>query len=549
MSNICDSLLTFPRSLMFEKMSSFLSRIRSRALSQSTIKSDSVHSICTIEPVTPTLSPLPSALVSPTSNDTVSIVDRKILADTTGPFSLRSMDDTGLPTPMHGLSLPPRPKRSTLTKINNDEFEDTPGLRSPQLSLMTQSSQIFSWSGDVVAPNYIQSPRQDVSPSSKSELEQSYGSSLQSTFGRYSDQLTPPPSQSKSKYRPTRISQQSERSSSPHASLVYRSSQSLRSSESPSNLSSNKTDTHSKPSCHAFSSQEIDHPTKTPSHSSHSEPSSRVDSVFATPVSHVFAPESPRTFGHPSPSPMQVRSRDRHRSSASPSPPPPLPPLKHPELVQSLASRSRKNAHLRQDENNPPQVGPWHVHLYAKTLPTRLRRKTESDIRKAGTTSKKNTFGRPLNNFTSITSAQRIFKENTETLQQRSASSEPSKTRPRSKSDPVTRRPSAHWCAQQAIAGVTSNDPGLYGWPAEVSREILKLSLGEDVLVKLGDAGPRSDELSANTVQRGGNVPTGLIRDSLSRGGPPCLQSSLIPSSPPLRVTLQSPILLQGMCL
>lgn len=516
-------------------MPPLFSRIRKRALSQSTITSDcTLHPISTFEAVTPTvLTPVSQSIMTSASYETGSIVSRKILSDISGLFDSNSADIPGTHSPMRGLR-PPRSRRSTLTNFITKDARDSLGEEnSVDFPSAVQDSQVLPWNEEDVAES--RSPRQGRSLSTRRCHETVSENTPWSTFGWHNEQLTPPPSQRKGTGYAARTSP------------TNRSPEHPRSSESPRTRSSSNTDTHANSSPQdtvSFRSQaDTIQSSKTPSQTDHSEHSSFVQSIYATPATHVFGSESPCTFGYPSPSSVRSGSRDRRRPSASPSPPPPLPPLNHPELILSLASRSRSrsNVHTAQDENTPPQVDSFGRNLNIRPSASRRSKGKTKDIRQARMLSVRYTFGRSAVKTISLPSAQRIPRESTETLQIRSRN--PSKTRPRSKSDPTTRRSSAYWCAERAAAGVNAHIPGLYGWPAEVSREILKLSLGEHAVVKSRNGGLRSHKRPAITVQRGGNVPAGLICDSLSCGGPPCL---LVPSSPSTPVTLQPPILLQS---
>ena len=165
--------------------------------------------------------------------------------------------------------------------------------------------------------------------------------------------------------------------------------------------------------------------------------------------------ESPRTFGHPTP-PHSTHTFGRHESPA-----PPLPSLNHPELI--LDARGLKLA----------------------------------------------TFGRPYESPNSATAIHHVDGSPGTPKESASGSSARRKptTRKRSKTDSVdSRRSSAEWSSVQATEGVLTNSNS---WQAQVSRELLRLSLrGPTALLRGEDPGNSRDvshvpatrlELSAET--------------------------------------------------
>ena len=111
------------------------------------------------------------------------------------------------------------------------------------------------------------------------------------------------------------------------------------------------------------------------------------------------------------------------------------------------------------------------------------------------------------------------------------------KLRRRQSSSKSSRRSSADWNARQATAGVSSGSISEYGWPAQVSREIIRLSLGEPATAptknKVTGRRPSRDSANADIAQRGHNVPR-----SSQVAGRPC---------PPLFSTNSSPSNLEGL--
>ncbi|KAG2153084.1 uncharacterized protein EDB93DRAFT_1045448, partial [Suillus bovinus] len=163
--------------------------------------------------------------------------------------------------------------------------------------------------------------------------------------------------------------------------------------------------------------------------------------------------DSPGTFGHPTP---------ENRSTftfAYPSPPPPLPPLNHPALSSCLKDKNVNNI--------TPTVG------FADRSNSFPKRSSliPSGIADDFFASLSMKFGRSVRHSASLPEVQDIFP----------SSSEEQPARVRTMSDKLEARPrrrnSASWSAQQATEGVNSSSNT--AWPAEVSREMLRLSLGE----------------------------------------------------------------------
>ncbi|KAL5501844.1 hypothetical protein ACEPAH_9105 [Sanghuangporus vaninii] len=82
------------------------------------------------------------------------------------------------------------------------------------------------------------------------------------------------------------------------------------------------------------------------------------------------------------------------------------------------------------------------------------------------------------------------------------------------------RRKSAEWNSRAATAGVVADPKQTteFGWPAEVSREILRLSLGEDLMLHSHSCGQDAPSTPATTTP--GLQPVGM-RDTQNRDGPP----------------------------
>ncbi|KIJ62653.1 hypothetical protein HYDPIDRAFT_49347, partial [Hydnomerulius pinastri MD-312] len=187
--------------------------------------------------------------------------------------------------------------------------------------------------------------------------------------------------------------------------------------------------------------------------------------------------DSPRTFGYPTPP-------DNH--SGLPftyfSTPPPMPPLDHPELAAALSSRNKPTA------TNQP--APSAFSDRSNTLPGRLSRKDDFF------SSLSLTFGRSIRHHSSLPRVQQIFNfpmQRDEQHETRPPERLPDRPRARTVSGRARhlRRTSADWSSHQATVGVNSSSN--QAWPAEVSREILRLSLGEGLdLSSVPASGARS---------------------------------------------------------
>ncbi|KAI0684529.1 hypothetical protein BC835DRAFT_632472 [Cytidiella melzeri] len=154
------------------------------------------------------------------------------------------------------------------------------------------------------------------------------------------------------------------------------------------------------------------------------------------------------------------------------------------------------------ETTDPPPLRHWTSSLHAKTFPMRQRSKTVSSGKPDENTVPFPASGRRLRSYTSAPAVRHIF------LQRPPSTPKLGGRRPSTKS---SRRSSADWSAQQATAGVAFNAVGEYGWPAQVSREIIRMSLGDLDAPQLRHSatGKRHDRQSANAdiTKRGHNVP------------------------------------------
>ena len=160
-------------------------------------------------------------------------------------------------------------------------------------------------------------------------------------------------------------------------------------------------------------------------------------------VAHRSRSDSPRTFGHPTP-PYSTRTFGHHES-----PPPPLPPLDHQELIDARGLKYTTFGRLPEPSNSATtivQVG--------STPGTPQEHASGPSVRRKPVARKRSkTFS-----FDSRRSS---------------------------------RRSSAEWSSAQATEGVLANSNS---WQAQVSREILRLSLGESVAIpSIGDPGNGRD--------------------------------------------------------
>ena len=171
------------------------------------------------------------------------------------------------------------------------------------------------------------------------------------------------------------------------------------------------------------------------------------ETPFTTPVARQLGFDSPHTFGCPTP-------YDRCRRSS----PPPLPPLDHPELAAVLLARSKAantNQPVFSSHSNIPSNQLFQQEDPVSPMPSK--------------------FGISLRNNTSLPGITHTLESETS---QQSPAPERRRTRTVSGRPQNLRRDSAEWNSEQAVSGVTSHRN--HAWPAEVSREILRLSLGEE---------------------------------------------------------------------
>ncbi|KAH0832120.1 hypothetical protein J3R83DRAFT_13029 [Lanmaoa asiatica] len=242
-----------------------------------------------------------------------------------------------------------------------------------------------------------------------------------------------------------------------------------------------------------------------------------VSSNLTTPVNRELAFDSPHTFGHPTP--------PENPSVAYPSPPPPLPPLDHPELAAVLSSRTNSTS------TGQPTLSA--LRDRSNTLPTNRRTPRKGDL----FPSLSFKLGRSTQHRSSLPQATQVFNTMTEQHETRPPDAPDGRRRARTVSAGARgRRTSADWSSYQASVGVNSH--ANQAWPAEVSREILRLSLatsGPDTTP--GSSGKRKARTrgrSADPVRRPAMSPSFLPFPHPSRPIPP-------ESPPPFRASATPP--------
>lgn len=241
---------------------------------------------------------------------------------------------------------------------------------------------------------------------------------------------------------------------------------------------------------------------------SNTSPTTRPTAYFTTPILRELGFDSPGTFGHPTP------ERRSTFTFAYPSPPPPLPPLNHPALSSCLKD---KNVNYI----TPTASG---FAYRSDSFPKRSSR-IPSDIGDDFFASLSMTFGRSVRRSASLPKVQGVLPPSSEKpaaprLRARTISNI---ARPR-------RRNSASWSAQQATDGVNSSSNT--AWPAEVSREMLRLSLGKGPDSVTWPSASQSGVPGPGSETRGCSVAQFPNQAPISRPFSPSSPSPLRPRSP-----------------
>jgi hypothetical protein len=490
-------------------MHSLVARLRGRAVSQATTDSGPSYDVV---PPTPDTSTFPREL-SDTQNATPhTLVDQKILPQVHELMDSFSVVDLGSP----GLSPRPTRKRNAATIPVVSNTEAGPSRASPS-SLGSAS------------------PSHSAVPSEKSSLREgkanfsSFSRRLSSagvwsTFGRNQPGVSS---------RSSRVEQQSFRTgftfgsmdtlamprpsdisrvdgAGTMASSVY-GRPSVASDSSGALPGQSGAPSHRRPNSLTISLDEPIHENSSSSdttslrpHSTKPSPTSRSSRSSRSQLVAVHTPSTP-TFEVPSSSPRTFGQITPEQSSSIPvfsaSLPPPLPPLSHPELVAAMAARSQPILCDLSNTLSTPRLKHWDSRLHAKTYPPRRRHKTEGNV------SNENSVP-----FPSMPRSRKSFRSYASVPRVRQLFQAEDGPR-RNSSKKSSRRSSAEWNAKQAASGVISRNPSAdYGWPAAVSKEILRLSLGGDATI----GNPRMDRDALETttgdpdiIHRVRNVPVG----------------------------------------
>lgn len=220
-----------------------------------------------------------------------------------------------------------------------------------------------------------------------------------------------------------------------------------------------------------------------------------------TPSSRHSCFDSPRTFGHPTPPDNTSAFKPACQA-------PPLPPLNHPELAAALAARNKAASTTQptsSDRSNIPR-----------------RRSSQDPLALMPST-----FTRARGKRASFPGIREVF--DTE-VQEQQREPQVQQTSDRRRARTVSGRPqnlrrdSAEWIAQQAVSGVTSCSDRT--WPAEVSREILRMALGEGA----GTGGGPAEGVSGSSAEYKSQTRGHSMHDFPDRAPIPP-PSSLFPST------------------
>lgn len=211
---------------------------------------------------------------------------------------------------------------------------------------------------------------------------------------------------------------------------------------------------------------------------SYTTPATRSVTNLTTPVNQELGFDSPHTFGHLTPPNNPIDS-----SLAHPSPPPPLPPLEHPELAAVLT--------LRRNSTSTGQPTLSAFRDRSNTLPTNRDPPRKDDL----LTSLSLKLRRSARHQSSLPRAKQVFNT---TVEEQHETGPPDAPEGRRRARTISggtrgRRTSADWSSYQATVGVTSH--ANQAWPAEVSREILRLSLATPQIAPAPDTVPGSSEI------------------------------------------------------
>lgn len=530
-------------------MPSLLVRLRQRAISQSTTTSrTSAGSSTQVDP-TASSSELPSIQEQPYSPAISPTIARRIVPDISGLLERYSSDaesNTGL--------RPPRPRKRSTVESGQDtqEIGDDGKKLVQEAGVRGLGPHGYGLDAGPSRQSVPQDQRDHVPTRSRSRLARfapQLPSGAWSTFGRNKEQdphkaphYSPPPTASTSRKPsvestgPRRQTSTKARRSSKFSSIssfqryANRSFTSVRSkaatvSRSSSAKYSNEDEdpAHHPPSPPLTTSSRQNSTKKSSithsSHSLHNRPA-----IPSSPDNRYSGVDSPRTFGAPTP-PTQS-------TGFGPAPPlPPLPPLSNPDIISALSNRALSRSFtLTHVAPNFTTTTPrkWNPAIHGKTYPPRRRR---SKVVQA-VPHDENTVPFPvelptrrmLRGYSSLPRVRELFALppnsrdeapfRSSPLRPRTASSAGSSRR-RTKTATSSRRSSAEWSSQQAGVGVTSPVPNQFGWPAEVTQEILRLALGRvPESVSVGPGGDVAGVAEGVVMPRGTHALSALTRET-----------------------------------
>ncbi|KII91066.1 hypothetical protein PLICRDRAFT_158597 [Plicaturopsis crispa FD-325 SS-3] len=419
-------------------MPSFLSRIRNRAISQTT----SVSSQSVGPPVT-----------SPSAPATVfhPVVDRRILRDVSSLFdSYAAEDEHAVETPK---GLKPSARRSS-------------GVFRP-----VASSPAVPRARDVLdeEAEELGAPPPDAIPQSEDEDRQgsrfniSLGPRAWSTFGRSRTYTSPREGSDSPTHSPPRSRFGSPRPGSPRRTYKHSKQSSLTTSSRlappsrpsttgppPSSYSTSIPSAHDSKRSSPANTLSSQRSPQTPvrSHSTQSD----FSPSFASPD---IRSDSRATFGFPTPPEVRSSSFSFGNGSLAPAS---TPIVENSELGVSISRRSKSSVDAPQPSARAEP---------SATFPRRSPRKHFSSV--GASSSLPTKLGRPSRPDSSSSPVHHLFTD----LSHGRWGSQSSTSRPGANSS-HERRPSADWMVQ------ATEDAG--SWPAQVTREMLRLSLSEDAV-------------------------------------------------------------------
>ena len=487
-------------------MASFLSRLRERTIS---IVSSSRSETSTPHPTA--LSAHPNVPVSNMLPTLIPPVDRKILSD---PESFLASLTEEQEDALTG-AVPTASERPAVMGLKPSTRKGSADASTRKASLpdTAEADKPESRGTSTTGPALGNS---DSGRVTVSRLAQIASPGEWSTFGRKKERVSPVlgdfgeqmPSPEKQRESmdapstPNRSPDVSHSSTSPHTESTPSYKSAIVQDDSPSGTTSSPEHRSPKtPYRHGSRSK-----SRSRSRSSHSH------SFFATPPSGDAGHDdgSPQTFGHPTPPETRgiglVFAFERGHKVGGTSPDvPPMPALAHPALSshsKSLIRTSHAEGDSSPDSTSSPATPPRKLRRdeLQSTYPPH-RRSSRMGGRWAegggGTASSSLpfTFGKPSRHHSNRPKAQQIFTSHSSTSEEHTNSTPTPGTRSRpgtrsgsgsrstsSKSKKKGRRSSAELNARQATEEV--------GWPALVSKEILRLSLGDD---RVSGSAPETD--------------------------------------------------------